>query len=324
MDRPLTKEQLKTIERRAERARARRGDEDAAPLPLFIRIGESDLYDWDIMTRAVFKEVAYMQAREELPEQDRPPYSPFTTYKGWCYAKQRYLAERVGTHEDTAQKALDRMERDGVLKVRRYKDKYGRKHCEYQIIESVVDAHQRTGARKPAGRKAPKTAFKSADKSSDKFVGASDHTVTDRETSDNGSVDHPVIDREIIRQRIGIPTDPQSEKNGLQFVSEFGVKERQQSTPPTASPSGDVVVATLLQKQEQRQNQPRQGLVAKQEQKQPQPRDREALCEGHKVAMQCDRDQRALWAAIDRCPKCRAVAAAIAGELQPAGPELLV
>jgi len=238
MDKPLTKEQLKAIDRRADRACARRGDEDAPPVSLYIRVSESDLYDWDITTRAILKEIAYMQAWEELPETDRPPHSPFKTYKGWCYGRQRYLAERVGTHEDTAQKAFERMEADGVIRVRRYTDKYKRKHCEYQIIETMVDARKRTGDRKPAGRKAPKTAFKSADKSDVRSADKSDHPVMDREPSGNGSVDHPVMDRLTTRQRIGRPTDPQSEKNALQSAIQFAKGLRIPSPPPQASPSG--------------------------------------------------------------------------------------
>jgi hypothetical protein len=108
----------------------------------YICVGESDLYDWNEMRRAVLKEIAFMQCGKENTK--IPPDSPFKgQYEGWCYASQRKLANRIGCMEDYIQKCIMVFEKDGVIEVRRWTDPYGYPHSEYHINDAVVDAHHR-------------------------------------------------------------------------------------------------------------------------------------------------------------------------------------
>ena len=63
----------------------------------FIRIGTSDLYDWEPVRRAVLREIAFLQQNDE--KKKTPEDSPFAgDYVGWCWASQRYIAGRVGSN----------------------------------------------------------------------------------------------------------------------------------------------------------------------------------------------------------------------------------
>ena len=164
--------QIVALNRRVARQRAFRGDEGSDPkdIPLFIWIGESDLYDWDVCTRALLKEIAYLSARNTLKGAfNKPKYSPFTDYEGWCYARQEYLAQRVGCDPKTAGRKIEQMIEDKVISMRFYETHahnhqggYVIKHYEYKVNAEMVYAHKRTGKRKPAGRKAGTKAFKKA------------------------------------------------------------------------------------------------------------------------------------------------------------------
>ncbi len=234
----MNDKQKAALDRRIDRSLARRGDEDYK-LSVFIRIGESDLYDYEPTVRAVLKEIAYMAVKDDIKGIGHPAGRENVDYEGWCYAKQKTLALRVGCDEDTVQKAATRLVKDGVLHKRTYRDKYKRLHCEYKVIESAVDARKRTGERKPAGRKAPKTAFKkkgadnAIDKTSDKFVGET-HPALDRMAPGVVPGEHPALDREDIRSGVGRPSGIMSEKGGSLVRPSGGLREGGSvSTPPS-------------------------------------------------------------------------------------------
>jgi len=108
----------------------------------FIRIGTSDLYDWEPVRRAVLREIAFLQQNDE--DKKTPEDSPFAgDYVGWCWASQRYIAARVGNSEDYIHECVKLFEKDGVIKVREWVDSMGFPHSEYQIVSQVVEAHQR-------------------------------------------------------------------------------------------------------------------------------------------------------------------------------------
>jgi hypothetical protein len=171
---PMTEAQKASLNRHVKRAVGRIHDEPEN-IPLFIRISESDLYDWDLYTRSTLKEICYMRAGAwHEGDLRKPEKSPFKaeTYQGWCYAKQETIAERVGCSPDAVNDAIKLMVADGVLIVREYKEyrngKYVVTHYEYSINEQMVNDHKRFGERKPSGRKANKGCFK---KTSDKSDG---------------------------------------------------------------------------------------------------------------------------------------------------------
>jgi hypothetical protein len=108
----------------------------------FIRIGTSDLYDYDVNRRAVLREIAFLQQNNESKK--TPEDSPFAhDYVGWCWASQRYIAARVGTVDDYVSDCVKLFEKDGVIRVREWNDSFGYPHSEYQIISEAVEARQR-------------------------------------------------------------------------------------------------------------------------------------------------------------------------------------
>jgi hypothetical protein len=126
-------------DRKMERVRKSRNREVFSE---FIRLGQSDLYDWQPVRRALLREIAFLQVNDEQTKV--PKHSPFKgRYAGWCYASQRYLAARVGTDEDYVYQCVKTFEKDGVLETRSWTDPMGYPHKEYHVREDVVTAHQR-------------------------------------------------------------------------------------------------------------------------------------------------------------------------------------
>ncbi len=131
----MTKEKLEQL------ARIRKS-QNRVVMSEFIRIGMSDLYDYDPGVRATLREIAFLQVNDEAASV--PADSPFKDdYTGWCYASQGYLAERVGKSESQVQRDIKKFELDGVIAVRSWRDGKGYEHNEYHVIESVVQDHQR-------------------------------------------------------------------------------------------------------------------------------------------------------------------------------------
>src|ERR1039458_1830682 len=118
----------------------------------FIRIGTSDLYDYQ-KARATLREIAFLQVNDEKAY--TPPDSPFAgDYVGWCYASQLYIAERVGYDENTVWRHIQMFEADRVIKTREWRDNDGHDHKEYHVDEDTVTAHQRVkGADRPKPRR---------------------------------------------------------------------------------------------------------------------------------------------------------------------------
>jgi hypothetical protein len=121
----------------------------------YIRIGESDLYDYEPVRRAILKEIAFMQVNDEQTQ--IPKDSPFKgRYEGWCYASERRLANRVGTTEGYVRECVRLMEKDGVIETREWRDPRGFPHQEYHVVEEVVTAHQRAEGYMEYERKTPR------------------------------------------------------------------------------------------------------------------------------------------------------------------------
>lgn len=121
----------------------------------FIRLGQSDLYDWEPVRRALLREIAFLQVNDEKTKV--PQKSPFRgDYVGWCYASQKYLAMRVGTSEDYVQHSVAVFEEDGVIEAREWTDDNGYDHAEYHVKEDVVTARQRPEGAMKEERKRPR------------------------------------------------------------------------------------------------------------------------------------------------------------------------
>jgi len=121
----------------------------------FIRIGASDLYDYDVTRRAVLREIAFLQQNDESKK--TPEDSPFAhDYVGWCWASQRFIAARVGTVDDYVSECVKLFEDDGVIRSREWEDSMGYPHKEYQIISETVEAHQRPEGYLKEERKRPR------------------------------------------------------------------------------------------------------------------------------------------------------------------------
>jgi hypothetical protein len=110
---------------------------------LRIKIQESDLYDWDTTARMTLLVIELgKRINEDAWVQEDCPWSAEEMI-GWCDMAEWRLALRVGKSEDCIQKVIRRLEEDGVLIVERWTDSNGANHNRYQIVEAVVDEHQR-------------------------------------------------------------------------------------------------------------------------------------------------------------------------------------
>lgn len=132
----MTPEETKELVERVRKAKNRE------VMSEFIRIGQSDLYDWQETRRAVLKEIAFLQVNDEKTKV--PDNSPFKgRYTGWCYASQKFIACRTGCSERWVRDCVKVFEEDGVIETRTWTDHLGYPHKEYHVIEDVVTAHQR-------------------------------------------------------------------------------------------------------------------------------------------------------------------------------------
>ena len=140
MTKPLSEKQLKSLVRACDRAKARNGNGDAK-LGLYIRVAESRIYNGKPVLKALLKEVIYLRMTD-LHENDTriPNGTPWKDYEGWCYAKQEYLANRVGCTPTYPSKALCKIVEDRYLKSREYRGKDGKKHKQYFPDEAFIDA----------------------------------------------------------------------------------------------------------------------------------------------------------------------------------------
>jgi hypothetical protein len=144
----MTKEETKALVERVRKAKNRE------VMSEFIRIGQSDLYDWQETRRAVLKEIAFLQVNDERTKV--PEGSPYKgDYVGWCYASQKFIACRVGCGERWVRDCVGVFEQDGVIETRSWVDHLGYPHKEYHVKEDVVTAHQRPKDYLEEGRNRP-------------------------------------------------------------------------------------------------------------------------------------------------------------------------
>jgi hypothetical protein len=141
----MNEKQLKSLDRHVQRTIARRGDDPDEKLGLFIRVAESTIYQSKPVLKALLKEVIFMRLHD-LHESDTriPKGTPWSKnyklYEGWCYARQEYLANRVGCEYKYANKALLKIVKDGYLKSRKHKGRDGAWHKQYFPDEAFIDA----------------------------------------------------------------------------------------------------------------------------------------------------------------------------------------
>jgi hypothetical protein len=108
------------------------------------KIAESGLYDWNSTARFLLTQVAVLSMSDEDDNYPEDAPDDFKEDKiGWCWMSQFKLSLRVGKSESQVHRLLDRFNKDGVIKLRQWRDDHGTLHDEYQVVESVVDAYQR-------------------------------------------------------------------------------------------------------------------------------------------------------------------------------------
>jgi hypothetical protein len=173
MTKPLSEKQLASINRSAQRAKTRNGNGDEK-LSLYIRVAESRIYNGRPVLKALLKEVTFLRLTDlhvgdvRIPK-GTPWSKDYRLYEGWCFARQEYLANRVGCEPTYASKALKRIVGDGYLKSRKYKGRDGAWHKQYFPDEFAIDS--------AILELSSASDDKSADKSVASFVGAHLHSV---------------------------------------------------------------------------------------------------------------------------------------------------
>lgn len=235
----LTEKQLASINRSARRAVARRGDGDK-PLSLYIRVAESRIYNGRPVLKALLKEVIFLRMTD-LSENDVriPKRTPYKDYEGWCYARQEYLAGRVGCEYKYANQALLQIVEDRYLKSRKYKGKDGAWHRQYFPDESFIDAKiaelEASGATSTMSLPRKKSPRK---KSADKSVATPLSSLTRVASRDNH--DNPVVINTSSQSCLTrVPNrDNHDVGSSLGLSFEVGVGSATLSQPPSASPSG--------------------------------------------------------------------------------------
>lgn len=145
----MDKQEIKELVERVRKAKNREVFSE------FIRIAQSDLYDWEPVRRSLLLQIAFLQVNDAKTKV--PQHSPFKgDYVGWCYASQKYLACRVGTSEGYVKQCIRAFKRDGVIETREWTDHLGYSHTEYHVIEEVVTEHQRPEDYLELDRKQPR------------------------------------------------------------------------------------------------------------------------------------------------------------------------
>jgi hypothetical protein len=119
----------------------------------YIAVADSDLYDWDVTRRSLLLMIAFMETQDE---DKKPEGSEFTDYVGWCWASQRFLANRVGTGEDYISECTRLFEKDGVIETREWTDGWGYPHTEYRVNRAKIDEHKRPDGYMKKHRKRPR------------------------------------------------------------------------------------------------------------------------------------------------------------------------
>jgi hypothetical protein len=143
----MTDEQRKSHYKHIDRARARRGDGDKE-LSLFIRVAESRIYHGKALHKALLKEVIFLRLHD-LHESDTriPKGTPWSAdyrkNEGWCYASQKYLANRVGSKDPSyVGEVLREIEADGFLRSRSYAipNRGSQRRKQYFPLEANINA----------------------------------------------------------------------------------------------------------------------------------------------------------------------------------------
>jgi len=129
----ISKEKLKAIIKAA-------GKEEKS---LARKIAESSLYDWNATARFLLTQLAVLAMDKDDNYPDDAPEDFKADKEGWCWMSQFKLSLRVGISESQVQRLLTKFREDGVIKRRQWRDDNMTLHSEYQVVEPVVEAHQR-------------------------------------------------------------------------------------------------------------------------------------------------------------------------------------
>jgi hypothetical protein len=231
------------MDRSIDRQIARNSPESGEKLPLFIRVAESQIYNGKPLHKAMLKEVIYLRATD-LHEGDKriPNFTPWSSkykghinYEGWCWARQEYLANRIGCGHTHACRILNQIIKDGYLKTRKYRSKNGAWHKQYFPDESVIDAKiEELGA--VVYEEDSETLLHDAQEA---YCATRNYPIAPDASGLLRLTQNPIAPR---AKEVGVVSTP------LKYARKGGVL----STPPTASPTGAIVtpVAPLLEAKE--------------------------------------------------------------------------
>jgi hypothetical protein len=116
---------------------------DKAASSSVIQVWQSDLYDFR-NSRITLVTIAFLQMNDENSTYPEDAPKEFRDDRvGWCWASQKFIAERAGKSESQAHRDIKQFVEDGVVKTRSWTDSNKTEHLEYHVDEDVVAAHQR-------------------------------------------------------------------------------------------------------------------------------------------------------------------------------------
>jgi hypothetical protein len=116
---------------------------DKAASSSVIQVWQSDLYDFR-NSRITLVTITFLQMNDENSTYPEDAPKEFRDDRvGWCWASQKFIAERAGKSESQAHRDIKQFVEDGVVKTRSWTDSNKTEHLEYHVDEDVVAAHQR-------------------------------------------------------------------------------------------------------------------------------------------------------------------------------------
>ncbi len=252
----MTEAQKASFDRSVQRSVARNGNDGDEKLGLFIRVAQSRIYNGKPVYKALLKEVIFMRLHDihecdvRIPK-GTPWSKDYTKYEGWCYARQEYLAGRVGCEYKYANQALLQIVEDGYLKTRKYKGKDGAWHSQYFPDEFAIDSKiaelEASGATSTPSLPRKKSPRK---KSTDKSVATPLSSLT--RVANRDYHDSPIVINTSSQSCLTrVPNrDNHDVGSSLGLSFEVGGSGSLFSQPPSASPSGITDCCAPLTNQE--------------------------------------------------------------------------
>jgi hypothetical protein len=100
----------------------------------YMLVRDSDLYELKRLAKPLLAQIALLVIGAPEIRPDGKPVSEPDPDEGWCVATQDYLAAALGCSDDEAQELIAMFERDGWLRVKRFRDKRGHKRNHYALL----------------------------------------------------------------------------------------------------------------------------------------------------------------------------------------------